>query len=190
MRTKLPNGDGLHVRFREQTLTDKSKRASTMNGTYDEIHYSSPEMIEGIPIVVLFAGHRCCLALEKKLESERASARRSHEELLQTQNRLRMVELDLKEVNLDYEQLSGQWNDRLESDHQRRVQSDRDVRQLQEQLNKSLSREEQMKDDVLKLQKENDYLDAELHRIRDEYGAQGEKMNDYKDQIEGKHYSP
>ena len=146
-------------------------------------------MIEGIPNVVLFADRRCSLALEKKLESERASARRSHEELIQTQNQLRMLELNLKEVNLDYEQLSREWNDRLESDHQRRVQSERDVRQLQDQLNKSLSREEQMKDDVLKLQKENDYLDAELHRIRDEHETHIGKMTEYEEYIESEHYS-
>ena len=157
-----------------------------MNGAIGDIHHPSQEMIEGISIVSLLHDHSCSLALERKLESERLSAKRSHEELILTQKQLRMLEVDFKEVNHDYEQLSKQWKDRLESDQQRRLQYDRDLRQSQEQLNKSASREEQTLKDLLKLQKENEYLDGELRHIRDEYETNRNEVTDYKEEIEGK----
>ena len=136
--------------------------------------------------------------LEKKLDSERASLRRAHEELIQTQKKVRILEMDLKQITTTYNQLiydhelSKQSNEQIieqmESDNQRRTQYDKDLKLLQQQLNNSYNKEKQMENELNQLRRENERLHEELRMIQHEYENIKNKVIDYEEQVEGKEW--
>jgi len=103
--------------------------------------------------------------------------------------------MDLKELTTnsnqlhhDY-QLSKQSNEKIleqiEYDNQRRIQYEKDFKQLQQQLNNSLTKEKQIQEQLNQLKNENERLTKELRQINNEYQANKTKIIDYEEQIEG-----
>jgi len=99
--------------------------------------------------------------------------------------------MDLKELTTnsnqlhhDY-QLSKQLIEQMEFDNQRRTQYDKDFKQLQQQLNNSLTKEKQIQEQLNQLKNENERLTKELRQINNEYQANKTKIIDYEEQIEG-----
>ena len=135
------------------------------------------------------------LELERKLDDERLSLKRSNEELIQAQKRVRILEMDFKKITTDYNQLihdlelSKQSNEQIigqmESDNQRRTQYDKDLKQLQHQLNNSLNKEKQLLNELNHIRKENEYLNKELRTISSDYENIKTKIIDYEEQVEG-----
>ena len=133
--------------------------------------------------------------LEKKLDAERSALKKSNDELIETQKKVRMLEIDCKQITTTYNQLihdhqsSKENNERmreqLESDNQRRSQYDKDLKQLQQQLNQSLQKEKQIQEQLNKYQQENERLTKDLRQINNEYQTIKTKISDYEDQIEG-----
>lgn len=134
--------------------------------------------------------------LERKLDAERLSLKRANEELIQSQKKVRMLEMDLKQITNNYNQLiydhelSKQSNEqiieRMESDHQRRSQYDKDLKQLQQQFQNSLNKEKQLNNEINQIRKENERLNDELRLSNQEYENIKSKLVDYEEQVEGK----
>ncbi|CAF1596153.1 unnamed protein product, partial [Adineta ricciae] len=179
LRSKLIEEEVSHQKLQEQFLVEKLKRAGTQYATDEEIKNDSHEMIKD---------------LEKKLDGERASLRRTHEELIQTQKKVRILEMDLKQITTTYNQLiydhelSKQSNEQIieqmESDNQRRTQYDKDLKLLQQQLNNSYNKEKQMENELNQLRRENERLHDELRMIQHEYENIKNKVIDYEEQVE------
>jgi len=102
-----------------------------------------------------------------------------------------MLEMELKEMTTNNNQLyydyqsSKQLIEQMEFDNQRRIQYDKDFKQLQQQLNNSLNKEKQTQDELNHVQNENDRLIKELRQINNEYQIIKTKLIDYEEQIEG-----
>jgi septal ring factor EnvC (AmiA/AmiB activator) len=106
-----------------------------------------------------------------------------------------MLEIDLKEITTNYNQLlydhdlSKQSNEQIieqmESDHQRRTQYDKELKQLQQQFNNSLTKEKQMQNELNQLHKENERLNEDLRHVNNEYEISKTKVIDYEEQVEG-----
>ena len=136
-----------------------------------------------------------CVDLEKKLDAERMAVKRANEDLIQTQKKVRILEIDLKQITTNYNQLiydhqlSKQSNEQIieqmESDNQRRTQYDKDFKQLQQQLQNSLNKEKQFLNEIHQMKKENDRLQDELKTLNVEYENVKTKIIDYEEQVEG-----
>ena len=135
--------------------------------------------------------------LERQLDVERLALKKSNEELTQTQKSVRMLEVDIKELKTNYDQLTQEHRlllqskeqviEQMESDHnQRRTQQDKDLKLMQQQLNDSLTKETQMESNFTQLQKENQRLLDELNHLDDEFEIVKTKLLDYENQLEGK----
>jgi chromosome segregation ATPase len=106
-----------------------------------------------------------------------------------------MLEIDLKELTTNYNQLIYEYKlckqsneqiiEQMESDNQRRTQYDKDFKQLQQQVNNLLNKEKQMQNDFNQSQKENQRLIEELNRINNKYETINAKLMDYEEQVEG-----
>jgi chromosome segregation ATPase len=117
---------------------------------------------------------------------------------MQTQIKVRMLEIDLRENTTNYNQLisdhellkqsNEQILDQIESDNQRFLQFDRDYKQLQQQLNNSINKEKQMHDELNQMHNENERLLDELSHVRNEYETINTKLIDFEDQFEGWNY--
>lgn len=120
--------------------------------------------------------------------------KRTNEELIQTQKKVRILEMDLKQITTTYNQLiydhelSKQSNEQIieqmESDNQRRTQYDKDLKLLQQQLNSSYNKEKQMDNELNQLRRENERLNGELRSIHHEYENIKNKVIDYEEQVE------
>ncbi|CAF3858340.1 unnamed protein product [Rotaria sp. Silwood1] len=130
----------------------------------------------------------------QKLDAERLSLKRSNDELIQTQKKVRILEMDLKQITTNYNhlihdhELSKQSNEQIieqmEFDHQRRTQYDKDLKQLQQQFDNSLNKEKQMLNELNQIRKENERLNKELRIINNEYENIKTKIIDYEEQVE------
>ncbi len=197
LRSKLIDEEISHKKLQEQFLAEKLKRVGTQNATEEEIKNDNQEIIKGIPSNSSSppTPHPSSLDLERKLDTERLSLKRSNEELIQSQKKIRMLEMDLKQITTNYNQLiydhelSKQSNEQIieqmESDHQRRTQYDKDLKQLQQQLQNSLNKEKQLGNELNQNRKENERLNDELRLINHEYENIKTKVIDYEEQVEG-----
>ncbi|CAF4083747.1 unnamed protein product [Rotaria sp. Silwood2] len=179
LRSKLIEEEIRHQKLQEQFLVEKLKRVGTQNSTDDDIKHDSQEIVKD---------------LERKLDAERLSLKRSNEELIQTQKKVRILEMDLKQITTNYNhlihdhKLSKQSNEQIieqmESDNQCRTQYDKDFKQLQQQLDSSLNKEKQMLNELNQIRKENERLNKELRIINIEYENIKTKVIDYEEQVE------
>jgi chromosome segregation ATPase len=114
---------------------------------------------------------------------------------MQTQKKVRMLEIDLRENTINYNQLisdyelskqsNGQLIERIQSDNQRLTQYDKDFKQIQQKLSNSLNNEKQMQDELRQFQEENQRLMEDLRQISDEYKIIKTKIIDYENMFEG-----
>jgi septal ring factor EnvC (AmiA/AmiB activator) len=121
--------------------------------------------------------------------------KKSHDELTESQQKVRLLEIDFKELTTSYNQLyhdhqlSKQSNEQIlqqmESDHQRRTQYDKDIKQFQQQLNNSLNKEKQLQEELNQLKNENERLTKELRQMNNERQMIKTKISDYEEQVEG-----
>lgn len=135
------------------------------------------------------------LDLERKLDTERGSLKRTNEELIQTQKKVRILEMDLKQITTSYNQLihdhelSKQSNEQIieqmESDNQRRTQYDKDLKNLQQQLDSVMNKEKQLLNELNQMRKENERLNKDLRAMNSEYENIKNKVIDYEEQVEG-----
>ena len=131
------------------------------------------------------------LDLGRKLDAERFAVKASNDELMHTQNKIRMLEIDLKETRTNYNkvfnefELLKQSTEQVEFDNQRRMQYDLDLKQLEQEFSNSLTKEKQMQDRLDQLQNENKRLTDELQHINSEYETIKTKLIDYEEQLEG-----
>jgi chromosome segregation ATPase len=179
LRSKLTEEELSHKKLHEQFLAEKLKRVGTHNPTDEDIKNDNQEIIK---------------ELERKLDSERLSQKRSHEELIQTQKKVRILEMDLKQITTNYNQLiydhelSKQSNEQIieqmESDHQRRTQYDKDFKQLQQQLQNASNKEKQMINELNQIRRENERLHDELRLMNNDYENIKTKVIDYEEQVE------
>ncbi|CAF4771522.1 unnamed protein product, partial [Rotaria sp. Silwood1] len=179
LRSKLIEEELRQQKLQEQFLVEKLKRAGTLNSTDADIKHDSQEIIKD---------------LERKLDAERLSLKRSNDELIQTQKKVRILEMDLKQITTNYNhlihdhELSKQSNEQIieqmEFDHQRRTQYDKDLKQLQQQFDNSLNKEKQMLNELNQIRKENERLNKELRIINNEYENIKTKIIDYEEQVE------
>jgi len=180
LRSKLIEEEIAHKKIQEQYVVEKLKRAGVMDNLTDEdIKNDSQQVIKD---------------LEKKLDAERMAVKRANEDLIQTQKKVRILEIDLKQITTNYNQLiydhqlSKQSNEQIieqmESDNQRRTQYDKDFKQLQQQLQNSLNKEKQFLNEIHQMKKENDRLQDELKTLNVEYENVKTKIIDYEEQVE------
>ncbi|CAF4628355.1 unnamed protein product, partial [Rotaria sp. Silwood2] len=175
LRGKLSEEENAHKKIQEQLLVDKLKHVRTD----EDLDHHSEEIIKD---------------LEKKLNSERSALKTSSDELMQTQKKVRILEIDLKELTTSYNQLlydhelskqsNEQFLEQMEFDNQRRTQYDKDIKQLQQELNISLNKEKQMQDELDRLYHENQRLIQDLNHINNEYKISKTKLIDYEEQVE------
>ncbi|CAF1365200.1 unnamed protein product [Adineta steineri] len=175
LRAKLSGEEIAHKKYQEQILAEKLKRT----GNDEDINHSSQEIIKD---------------LEKQLDGERLALKKSNDEFMQAQKKIRLLEIDLKEMKTHYDQLiydhqlfkqsNEQILEQIQTDNQRRTQYDKDFKQLQQQLNDSLNREKHLENELNHLQKENRNLIEELHHINKECETIKTKILDYEDQVE------
>lgn len=106
--------------------------------------------------------------------------------------------MDLKQITTNYNQLihdheiSKQSNEQIieqmESDNHRRSQYDKDIKQLQQQLDSSLTKEKHLLNEINQLRKDNERLNKELRMINVDYENIKTKVLDYEEQVEGLFY--
>ena len=198
LRSKFMEEEMTHKKLQEQFLSEKLKRVGTQNSSAEEIRNDSQELIRGIfssslPFTLLLLLR--FTDLERKLDTERLSLKRANEELIQGQKKVRMLEMDLKQITNNYNQLiydhelSKQSNEqiieRMESDHQRRSQYDKDLKQLQQQLQNTLNKEKQLTNEINQIRKENERLNDGLRLSNQESENIKSKLIDYEEQVEG-----
>lgn len=129
--------------------------------------------------------------LEKKLDAERLALKRSSDDLTEAQQKVRILEMDLKQMTINHNQLNHDYQlakqsiKQMEFDNQRRTQYDKDLKQLQEQLQNSSNKEKQILNDINQYQNENERLSKELRQINNEYQIIKSKIIDYEEQVEG-----
>lgn len=133
--------------------------------------------------------------LEKKLNLERTTLKKSNDELIECQQKLRLLEIDLKDakntsskLSQDYQMLQQaheQSLEQIEFDNQRRNHHEKDYKLLQEQVNNLTNKDKQMQDSIRQLQTENERLNKELRSINNEYQLIKTQTNEYEEQIEG-----
>ncbi|CAF4941279.1 unnamed protein product, partial [Rotaria sp. Silwood2] len=109
--------------------------------------------------------------LESKLNAERLSLKHSNEELIQTQKEVRTLEMDLKQITTNYNQLSHDHEllrqsnkhiiEQMESNNQHQTQYDKDLKQLQQEFDNSLNKEQQILNELNQILKENERLNKE-----------------------------
>ncbi|CAF4435419.1 unnamed protein product, partial [Adineta steineri] len=86
LRAKLSGEEIAHKKYQEQILAEKLKRT----GNDEDINHSSQEIIKD---------------LEKQLDGERLALKKSNDEFMQAQKKIRLLEIDLKEMKTHYDQL-------------------------------------------------------------------------------------
>ncbi|CAF3786859.1 unnamed protein product [Rotaria sp. Silwood1] len=175
LRVKLSEEENAHKKIQEQLLVDKLKHVRTD----EDLDHHSDEIIKD---------------LEKKLNSERLALKTSNDELMQAQKKIRILEIDLKELTTKYNQLHSNYDlckqtneqstEQIVFDNQRRIQYEKDIKQLQQELNNSLNKEKQMHDERDRLYHENERLIQELNRINNEYKINKTKLIDFEEQVE------
>ncbi|CAF1115190.1 unnamed protein product [Rotaria sordida] len=175
LRVKLSEEEIAHKKIQEQLLVDKLKHVRTD----EDLDHHREEIIKD---------------LEKKLNSERLALKTSNDELMQTQKKVRIVEIDLKELTTSYNQLlsehelskqsNEQFIEQMEFDNHRRTQYDKDIKQLQQELHNSLNKEKQLQDELDHLYQGNERLVEELNHINNEYKINKTKLIDYEEQVE------
>lgn len=136
------------------------------------------------------------LDLEKKLDVERSSFKRVNEELMQCQKKIRILEMDLRQITTNYNQLihdhetfkqsNEQIIEQMESDQQRRNQYDRDLKYLQQQLTQAMNQERQSQNELNQIRQDNQRLMDELRAVHQDFENAKAKLIDYEDQVEGK----
>ncbi|CAF3673868.1 unnamed protein product [Rotaria socialis] len=175
LRAKLSEEEMAHKKIQEQLLVDKLKHVRTD----EDLDHHREEIIKD---------------LEKKLDSERLATKAANDELMQTQKKLRAIEVDLKDLTTTYNQLiydneltkqsNGQLIEQIEIENQRRAQFDRDIKQIQQELNNTLNREKQVHSELHRLHQDNERLTEDLNHINDEYKIIKTKLVDYEEQLE------
>ncbi|CAF5214926.1 unnamed protein product, partial [Rotaria magnacalcarata] len=175
LRAKLSEEEMAHKKIQEQLLVDKLKHVRTD----EDLDHHSEEIIKD---------------LEKKLNIERLATKAANDELMQTQKKFRAIEVDLKDLTTTYNQLiydneltkqsNGQLIEQIEIENQRRAQFDRDIKQLQQELNNTSNREKQVHIELYRLHQDNERLTEDLNHINDEYKIIKTKLVDYEEQLE------
>ncbi|CAM4791193.1 unnamed protein product [Rotaria magnacalcarata] len=175
LRAKLSEEEMAHKKIQEQLLVDKLKHVRTD----EDLDHRSEEIIKD---------------LEKKLNIERLATKAANDELMQTQKKFRAIEVDLKDLTTTYNQLiydneltkqsNGQLIEQIEIENQRRAQFDRDIKQLQQELNNTSNREKQVHIELYRLHQDNERLTEDLNHINDEYKIIKTKLVDYEEQLE------
>lgn len=197
LRSKLTEEEIAHKKVQEQFLVEKLKRVSTPNATEEEIKNDSQEIIKGsLLFSLLTLSSRFLLDLERKLDVERLSLKKSNEEFVQMQKKARILEMDLKQITANYNQLSQdhqlfkqsneQIIEQMESDQQRRNQYDKDLKYLQQQLTHALNGEKQAMNELNQIKIDNQRLQDELRTMIHDYENIKLKLIDYEEQVEGK----
>ncbi|CAF3799316.1 unnamed protein product [Rotaria magnacalcarata] len=179
LRSKLIEEEIRHQKLQDQFLVEKLKRAGTHNLTDDDLKHDGQEIVRD---------------LERKLDSERLSLKRTTEELIQTQKKARMLEMDLKQIATNYNQLihdhelskqcKEQIIEQMESDNQRRTQYDKDLKHMQQQLDISFNKEKHLANELNQMRKENERLNKEIRMMNNEYENIKSKVLDYEEQVE------
>jgi len=179
LRSKLTEEEIAHKKVQEQFLVEKLKRVSTPNATEEEIKNDSQEIIKD---------------LERKLDAERLALKKSNEEFVQMQKKARILEMDLKQITANYNQLSQdhqlfkqsneQIIEQMESDQQRRNQYDKDLKYLQQQLTQALNGEKQVMNELNQIKIDNQRLQDELRTMNHDYENIKLKLIDYEEQVE------
>jgi Fe-S-cluster formation regulator IscX/YfhJ len=205
IRAKFIDEEHAHKKLQEQYLAEKLKRVNIPNATDEEIKNDSHELIKGRQNVNLFILFYFFLSffnekkidLEKKLDAERTTLKRTNDELMQVQKKSRMLEMDLKQLTCNYNQLiydhqvfkqsNEQFLEQMESDQQRRNQYDKDFKYLQQQLTNALHQEKQTQNDLSQTRQENQRLQDNLRTINHDHEAIKAKLVDYEEQVEGRH---
>lgn len=201
LRSKLTEEEIAHKKVQEQFLVEKLKRVSTPNATEEEIKNDSQEIIKGLFYSFRFVSflhfHFDFLSdLERKLDAERLALKKSNEEFIQMQKKARILEMDLKQITANYNQLSQdhqlfkqsneQIIEQMESDQQRRNQYDKDLKYLQQQLTQALNGEKQVMNELNQTKIDNQRLQDELRTMNQDYENIKLKLIDFEEQVEGK----
>lgn len=188
LRGKLSDEETRHKKAHEQLLVEKLKHATTVA----HVDHHSEEIIKGsisFPWSLYFFSH---LDLEKKLDAERSALKKSHDELIESQQKIRLLEIDYKELSNNYNQINQdhqafqQLNEQIQIENQRRIQYDKELKQLQQQFNQSLQKEKQIQEQRDQFQNENERLSKELRQISSEYQTMKNKTRQLEEQIEGR----
>lgn len=121
--------------------------------------------------------------------------KKSNDDLIECQQKLRLLEIDLKDarntsskLSQDYQMLQQaheQSLEQIEYDNQRRNQHEKDYKSIQEQVNNLTNKDKQMQDSIRQLQVENERLNKELRSINNEYQLIKTQTNEYEEQLEG-----
>lgn len=191
LRGKLSDEETRHKKTHEQLLVEKLKRVSSDAN----VNHHSEQIIKGFIRCVFFLSHLSSFLrssdLEKKLDAERSALKKSHDELIESQQKIRVLEIDYKELSTKFNQLNQdrqafeQLNEQIDLDNQRRIQYDKEIKQLQQQLNHSLQKEKQAQEQRIQSQNENERLSKELRQMSNEYQTMKTKNRDFEEQLEG-----
>lgn len=130
--------------------------------------------------------------MKKKLDTERFALKKSHDDLIETQQKLRLLEIEHRELTTNHNQSTQDsqtstknLNEQIESEIQRRIQSDKEIKQLQQQFQQSLQKEKQFQEQQNELENENERLTKELRQMNNDYQTIKTKLREYEKQIEG-----
>lgn len=190
LRGKLSDEETKHKKIQEELLVEKLKRVAS---NIDANHHRE-EIIKGLlilspPFLLLLL----FLDLEKKLDIERFALKKSHDDLIETQQKLRLLEIDHRELTTNYNQLTHDYqsstknvNEQIELENQRRIQYDKEIKQLQQQLNQSSQKDKQLQEQRNQLETENERLTKELRQMANDYQTIKTKLREYEKQIEGR----
>ena len=166
----------------------------------DDINHHSDEIIKGtFPLLLLthfFPSNSS--DLEKKLDIERSALKKSHDELTEAQQKVRLLEIGLNELTSssnklkhDYQQVKRSNEkivEQMELENQRRAQYEKELKELKllpRQLSTSVQKEKQMQEQFQHIQNENQRLTKESHQMNNEYETIKTKIADYEEQLEG-----
>ena len=190
LRGKLSDEETQHKKIQEQLLVEKLKRVVSNI----DVNHHSEEIIKGyISPFISISTSSSVLDLEKKLDIERFALKKSHDDLIETQQKFRLLEIDHRELTANYNQLTQDYqtstknvNEQIELENQRRIQYDKEIKQFQQQLNQSLQKEKQLQEQRNQLETENERVTKELRQMTNDYQTIKTKIREYEKQIEGR----
>ena len=118
--------------------------------------------------------------------------KKSHDDLIETQQKVRTLEIDYKELTSNYNQLNHDQQlfkrsneQTIESENQRRTQYEKEIKQFQQQLTNSQQKEKQIQEQSNQIQNDNERLIKELRQMNNEYQTIKTKLRNSDELIEG-----
>jgi hypothetical protein len=113
------------------------------------------------------------------LNNERLVSRQSRDELIQTEKQLRMIDIDLKQLTSNYQQLSKQSIENAACEEQHRIEFDNDRQQW-------IRSRTQFELDIHQLKIDNDELTVQLRQHQETIERITSKLADCEEQLEGR----